>query len=133
MALLIFLSGIAIWVFLERQQVRHKKEMELEYARLNFPPPPAPPGLPLLEALLNVVLGVILAGYSLVAIMTLFLDTGRYTLADEGKLAAVIMAAGIVMITVGVRRLAQWSSHAAAPAGDGRDAGGEIQGSGGGK
>jgi hypothetical protein len=130
MALLIFFSGVAIWLLLERQKIRHAKEIEIECARLDFPPPPAPPGLPALEALLNIVLGGILAGYSLVSIMVILHDPGRYHQADGGKLAAVIMAAGVVMIGVGVKRLARGRLRRAAQAAGDQEAGGKVPGRG---
>jgi hypothetical protein len=132
MALLIFFSGVAIWLLLERQKIRHAKEIEIECARLDFPPPPAPPGLPVLEALLNVVLGGILAGYSLLAVLALFLDPEGFHQADGGKLAAVIMAAGVVMIGVGVKRFAKTRPMSAAQAAGDQEAGGKSPGRGGG-
>jgi hypothetical protein len=107
MALLIFFVGLAIWLFLERQSLRHKREMEIEFARLKFPPPPAEPGLPVLEAWLNIALGAILSGYSLLALVTMFLDPVRGSPGEMGRFAVVILAAGVVMVVVGVKRIAQ--------------------------
>ena len=107
MALLIFFVGLSIWLFLERQSLRHRREMEIEFARLNFPPPPAEPGLPVLEAWLNIALGAILSGYSLLALVTMFLDSGRGSPGEMGRFTAVILAAGAVMVAVGVKRVAE--------------------------
>lgn len=118
MTLLIFLVAIAIWSFLDRQSVRHKMEMEIECAKAGRPHPPIPPGMPTLEAWLNITLGAILAGFSILSFGVLFLNVDRSNPAETGRLGVVIFALGFVMMGLGakgVRERKARSQRARAP------------------
>lgn len=102
MTLLIFFVGLAIWLALDRQAVRHRIETEIECAERGSSPPTKQPGLPILEAWLNIVLGAILVGYSVLSLVVLFL-----TPAETGKFVVVLFATGLVMMGVGGRQIAK--------------------------
>jgi hypothetical protein len=101
--LLIIFAGLAIWIALDRQAARHRTELEIEYVRIQRPAPVKGPGLPILEAYLNIVVGAILVGYSIVAMWTMFLSVQPTRAGETDRLVLVVLATGVATMGAGVR------------------------------
>jgi hypothetical protein len=72
MILLLFVASILVSVLLERQARQHTLERTMEYERLGIPIPPPRPKLKRTEAWLNVGLGFVLVGLSLLSTVSAF-------------------------------------------------------------
>ena len=73
MILLLFVASVLVSVLLERQARQHTLERTMEYERLGIPIPPPRPKLKRTEAWLNVGLGFVLVGLSLLSTVSAFL------------------------------------------------------------
>jgi hypothetical protein len=72
MILLLFVASILVSVLLERQARQHTLERTMEYERLGIPVPPRRPKLKRTEAWLNVGLGFVLIGLSVLSTVSGF-------------------------------------------------------------
>jgi hypothetical protein len=72
MILVLFVASILVSVLLERQARQHTLERTMEYERLGIPVPPRRPKLKRTEAWLNVGLGFVLIGLSVLSTVSGF-------------------------------------------------------------
>jgi len=101
--LAIFLVGMIEWLILDQQALRHRTGLRNAYERLGIPAPPAKPGIPQLEAVLNIVLGLILAGISAMMFLNLMANLPPHDATEVWTQAPAILGTGVAMIVLGVR------------------------------
>lgn len=132
MILLLFVASILVAVLLERQARQHALERTIEYERLGIPAPPRRPKLRRTEAWLNVWLGFVLVGISLLAGVSGFqmkdiaerLPDHAAILKDDFSLmiewGAFYLACGIALVWLGwkaIREISRYESGTASDAG----------------
>jgi hypothetical protein len=100
-AVLSFATALVVSQILDRQRQNQRLEMEHAFDRLGWIIPPEKPRVPLLEGLVNIVLGIgltLLGGKMVQAVLELP-DIG---VKDQvAYLAAIFFGAGIVLLIVG--------------------------------
>jgi len=106
MTLLIFLAAIAVWGVLHHQQRRHAAELSAECARHGLHVPGPGPAVPALESMLTMVVGFALVVPSVVVLGGAFASGHANQWAPIGQIVTLGMAAGVALLTLGVRSLA---------------------------
>lgn len=110
MFILTFVASVVVYAFLDRQERRHKIELQIEYEKLGKMLPEESPKLPMLESIMNIVTGVILCEIgiiSLLAYLVIVREAGSimsrsisYPQLDFG---AAFLAGGIALTILGVK------------------------------
>lgn len=110
---LIYLSAMGVFLVLERQGKRQKREIALECARLGLPLPSPRPKIQTLEALLNIAIGVVMILPAASGFWMMF--QSPLLMAQSGPGAAdffsVLLAAGLTLIFLGSKALRQNLIH----------------------
>lgn len=110
---LIYLTAMVVSILLERQAKRQKSQIDLELARLGCPLPTGPPGIQILEALLNISIGTVLVvpavhGFWMIVRSPMLLaqrDPGM------GDFYSILLAAGVTLMFLGSKALRQNLLH----------------------
>lgn len=123
MILLVFVASVLVAALLERQARRHALERATESERLGIPLPRRQPRLRPTEAWLNVGLGMVLLGLSILTTWTGFFmrsmgdrfpdraaDLGN-EFSQEMQLAAFYLAGGIGLLWLGSRAIREISRY----------------------
>jgi|GEM_PF-1400766 len=110
--ILIYVVAVLVSIVLERQERRHRFNIEMEYCRLQLPMPLIKPKLPRLESWLNIAIGalLLLLGTLFVALtFTVLLNPKLKSMdlpvQEQTYQAAGFIAGGLALIILGVKSL----------------------------
>ncbi len=110
--ILVYVTAILVSIVLERQERRHRFNLEMEYRRLQIPIPPKRPKLPRLESWLNIAVGLLLLILGALFLWTLFSIISNHRLSlpqpterDFPMMGAAFISAGLALIILGTKSL----------------------------
>lgn len=117
MLVIIFIEAVIISAFFDQQGRHHKLELEIEYEKLGKRMPVEPPKLPMLESIMNIIIGLILAeigGVGLWAFLGLIKHADQiisqnksffsaHFFATEVDFISALLAGGIALMILGVK------------------------------
>jgi len=110
---LIYLSAMGVAILLRQQSRRQKAETALESARLGLRLPPSRPRVQVLESLLNMAIGLIMAVPAALGFWAIFSDSGVRGIMEPnlGDLFIVLIAGGLTLVFLGGAALRQNLAH----------------------
>jgi len=115
-ATVLYITAILVSIVFERQERRHRFELELEYDRLSKKLPPAKPKLSILTSWLNVAVGIIMTIIGILMLISQFavlhiphaLDKQPAVITGaQFELVAVWLATSIALILLGLKSVRQ--------------------------
>jgi ABC-type multidrug transport system permease subunit len=110
MTILIFVAAVTVVLVLERQKRRHIFEITLEYQKLLWELPMPEPRIPMLESWLNALLGVVMAAFGVLMLLTFLQVPADKAVPGWGNTVALFLASGIALTVVG--GMAVWQNFA---------------------
>ena len=107
--LLIYPAAIGVSIMLERQAKGQKSQIALELARLGHPVPPVHPRIQILEALLNIAIGIVMVVPAVQGFWMIFCAPRLMAQAGPGmgEFYSVLLAAGLTLVFLGSKALRQ--------------------------
>ena len=105
MSVAVFVAAIVVSLVLDRQQRKQRLDMKIAFERLGWELPPARPRIQRLEALASIVLGVGSFLFGGLVLHALLDDPAGGAEFGGDYLAALLLAAGIVLVIVGAKAL----------------------------
>lgn len=102
--ILIYVTAVLVSIVLERQERRHRFNLEMEYLRLQIPIPPKRPKLPPLESWLNITVGILLLVLGALGLVATLTDV-RSSFQDHLNHVAGFIAGGLALVILGVKSL----------------------------
>lgn len=116
MGLLVFIAAVAVSIILQRQAAKHRREISLESERLGIAIPHRRPKIRALEALLNIDIGCILAGFGAMQIWIMIAvlppsfteGAGMHEMSfNLWGLASLTFSGGLALLFLGARALVE--------------------------
>ena len=107
MLMLVIVAAVLGATVLQRQERRHRFELRWEYERHGMPIPVTPPKIPVLEALLTIVLGVIIGTFGGVLLRMVLGSAATPDMSEQEYAAAFFLSVGVALIILGIRAVRQ--------------------------
>jgi hypothetical protein len=107
MMMLIFVSAVLVSLAFDRQERRHRMELELECSRYGVDPPRQRPRIGRFEGFLNIGAGSLLLIAGGAIVWVLFQAPTKSTVAGGLQLGGLFIAAGLALVLLGARALSR--------------------------